>query len=143
MTEKRLVNEVDHLASVLFTDGCKDGADHMTLDDFKEQLSRQEGLVKNMGIRINKWLVPPPEDKKKPIKESLSEMLPVNVFSKDFWTTSTGPTLYSLSSTPLSTGCNSSFLVSFGSSRWPTGQSITSLERATQLLKQERSCIRK
>ena len=80
--------EVDHLASVLFTDGCKDGADHMTLDDFKEQLSRQEGLVKNMGIMINKWLVPPPEDKKKPIKESLSEMLPVNVFSKDFWTSS-------------------------------------------------------
>merc|ERR1719334_1952029 len=33
--------EVDHLASVLFTDGCKDGADHMTLDDFKERLSRQ------------------------------------------------------------------------------------------------------
>ena len=80
--------EVDHLASVLFTDGCKDGADHMTLDDFKEQLSRQEGLVKNMGIMINKWLVPPPEDKKKPIKESLAEILPVNVFSKDFWTNS-------------------------------------------------------
>merc|ERR1711936_1475983 len=57
-------------------------------DDFKEQLSRQEGLVKNMGIMINKWLVPPPEDKKKPIKESLAEILPVNVFSKDFWTNS-------------------------------------------------------
>ena len=30
MTEKRLVNEVDHLASVLFTDGYKAGSDHMT-----------------------------------------------------------------------------------------------------------------
>lgn len=79
--------EVDHLASVLFADGCKNGADHMTLDDFREQLQRQEGLVKNMGIMINKWLVPPPEVKKsKPMKEKLLEFLPMDMFTKDYWT---------------------------------------------------------
>jgi len=78
--------DVDHLANVLFMDGCKDGADHMTLDDFKEQLQRQEGLVKNMGIMITKWLVPPPpSENKKPLCERMMESLPKEVFTKDYW----------------------------------------------------------
>ena len=33
-------SKVRHLARILFTDGCKEGRDHLTLEDFKEQLSR-------------------------------------------------------------------------------------------------------
>ena len=79
--------EVDHLASVLFMDGCKDGADHMTLDDFKEQLQRQEGLVKNMGIMITKWLVPlPAPAKKRAIRDRCKDVIPPEMSTKDYWT---------------------------------------------------------
>ena len=33
-------SKVRHLARILFTDGCKEGRNHLTLEDFKEQLSR-------------------------------------------------------------------------------------------------------
>ena len=45
MTENGMqlkVEEVRLLANVLFTDGCKEEQGHLTLDDFKEQLSRQD-----------------------------------------------------------------------------------------------------
>ena len=30
----------------------------MTLDDFKNQLGRQDGLIKNLALLLNKWLLP-------------------------------------------------------------------------------------
>ena len=33
-------SKVRHLARILFTDGCKEGRDYLSLEDFKEQLSR-------------------------------------------------------------------------------------------------------
>ena len=73
--------ELKHLANVLFRDGCKEGKDHLTLDDFKEQLSRQEGLLTNLGIMINKWLVPAKPEKKK----TLLEKLPFHVATRKYW----------------------------------------------------------
>ena len=43
------VEEVRHLANVLFTDGCKEGQDHLTLDDFKDQLSGRRGWWPTWG----------------------------------------------------------------------------------------------
>merc|ERR1719419_1446665 len=57
----------------------------MTLDDFKEQLQRHEGLVEGLGIMINKWLVPPKPEKDKKILEKMSEYLPQRYLSKDYW----------------------------------------------------------
>ena len=79
--------DLDNLAHLLFTDGCKEGANHMTLDDFKEQLYRQEGLVKNMGIMITKWLVPPRAPKESnPMKDKLSKVIPMEIFTKAYLT---------------------------------------------------------
>jgi len=77
--------ELTNLASALFMDGVKDGNEMMTLDDFKEQLQRQEGLVEGLGIMINKWLVPPRPPKEKTLLEKLSDRLPQRYLSKDYW----------------------------------------------------------
>jgi len=77
--------ELSNLASALFMDGVKDGNDAMTLDDFKEQLQRQEGLVEGLGIMINKWLVPPKRPREKTTVEKMSEFLPQRYLSKDYW----------------------------------------------------------
>jgi len=77
--------ELSHLADALFKDGVKEGHDTMTLDDFKEQLQRQEGLVEGLGIMINKWLVPPKSAPEKTICKRLSECLPLRYVSKDYW----------------------------------------------------------
>merc|ERR1719347_4477 len=66
-------------------DGVKDGNDTMTLDDFKEQLLRHEGLIEGMGIMINKWLVPPEPTKEKSTLEKFSSKLPTRYFSKEYW----------------------------------------------------------
>ena len=72
--------ELNNLASALFHDGVSEGQQAMTLDDFKEQLTRH-GLVEGLGIMITKWLVPPPPPKKKSFCESLSEKLPQRYFT--------------------------------------------------------------
>ena len=73
--------ELKHLANVLFRDGCKEGRDHLTLDDFKEQLSRREGLLNNLGIMINKWLVPAKPEAKK----TLLQKLPFHMATREYW----------------------------------------------------------
>ena len=88
MTENGMefeADELEHLANMLFKDGCKEGRDHLTLDDFKEQLQRREGLVKNLGIMINKWLVPPRPEKKKTSKEKFLEKLPTQLMTMEYW----------------------------------------------------------
>ena len=77
--------ELKHLANMLFKDGCKECRDYLSLDDFKEQLQRREGLVKNLGIMINKWLVPPRPEKKKTLKEKLLEKLPTQMMTMEYW----------------------------------------------------------
>ena len=77
-------DELNNLASALFHDGVSEGQEAMTLDDFKEQLTRH-GLVEGLGIMITKWLVPPPPPKKKSLCDSISEKLPQRYLSKDYW----------------------------------------------------------
>ena len=91
MTENGMqlkVEEVRHLANVLFTDGCKEGRDHLTLDDFKEQLSRQEGLVANLGIMINKWLVPARKEAKRTLVQRVQDKLPRHMITREYWANS-------------------------------------------------------
>ena len=88
LTENGLDVEENHIqlmGDALFMDGCKEGRDHLTLDDFKEQLHRHEGLVKNLGIMIHKWLVPPKPKKKRSMKEKLMESLPLHIVTKEYW----------------------------------------------------------
>ena len=73
------VEEVRHLANVLFTDGCTEG-----LDDFKEQLSRQEGLVANLGIMINKWLVPARKKAKRTLVQRVQDKLPRQMITREY-----------------------------------------------------------
>ena len=77
-------DELNNLASALFHDGVSEGQEAMTLDDFKEQLTRH-GLVEGLAIMITKWLVPPPPPKKKSFCDSLRENLPQRYLSKDYW----------------------------------------------------------
>merc|ERR1719228_114211 len=79
-------SELSNLANALFMDGVKDGNETMTLDDFKEQLQRHEGLVEGMGIMINRWLVPPKPIKEKSFLERLSTKIPHRYISKEYWT---------------------------------------------------------
>ena len=80
------VEELKHLSNVLFTDGCKEGRDHLTLDDFKDQLSRQEGLLTSLGIMINKWLVPAkPEPNKTLLQRLMLEKMPFHLATKEYW----------------------------------------------------------
>ena len=77
--------ELKHLSNVLFTDGCKEGRDHLTLDDFKEQLSRQEGLLTNLGIMINKWLVPAKPEVEKTLLQKMLQKLPFHMATRGYW----------------------------------------------------------
>merc|ERR1719341_636424 len=77
-------DELTNLASALFQDGVKDGQDHMDLDDFNEQLIRH-GLVDDLGLMINKWLVPPAPPRKKTFCERLQDKLPQRYMSKEYW----------------------------------------------------------
>lgn len=74
--------ELSTLAHMLFDDGIQGGNTWMTYDDFKAQLKRQEGLVSNMGMMINKWLIPPEAVKIKTWKEKILEK---RYFTKDYW----------------------------------------------------------
>ena len=50
--------KTSRLSTVLFEDGVQKDKDFMTLDDFKNQLGRQDGLIKNLALLLNKWLLP-------------------------------------------------------------------------------------
>jgi len=79
--------ELVTLANALFEDGVRDGNHYMTFEDFKLQLQRQEGLVNNMAIMINKWLVPPKPPVKKTLTQKFKEKLPQRYFTSDYWKT--------------------------------------------------------
>ena len=79
--------ELEHLANVLFEDGCAEGRSFLTLNDFKQQLERHPGLTRNLSIMITNWLVPK-EEKTKSRSEKLTEKLPKQVFTRDFWNNS-------------------------------------------------------
>ena len=72
--------QVNYLAGVLFEDGVQDGEKYMTLECFKQQLQRHEGLVENLSMMLNKWLVPTQhsaKDKKKGKN--------MRYFSSEYW----------------------------------------------------------
>ena len=77
-----------HLARILFTDGCKEGRDHLPLEAFKEQLSRQEGLVAKLGIMINKWLVPARKKAKRTLVQRVQDKLPRQMITREYWANS-------------------------------------------------------
>ena len=53
---------------------------------FKEQLSRQEGLLTSLGIMINKWLVPVrPEPNKTLLQRLMLEKMPFHLATKEYW----------------------------------------------------------
>ena len=79
--------ELKHLADVLFKDGCTEDRSFLTLNDFKQQLERHPGLTRNLSIMITNWLVPK-EEKTKSRSEKLTEKLPKQVLTRDFWNNS-------------------------------------------------------
>eukprot|EP00092_Neocalanus_flemingeri_P001546 GFUD01001648.1.p1 GENE.GFUD01001648.1~~GFUD01001648.1.p1 ORF type:complete len:1115 (+),score=222.73 GFUD01001648.1:61-3405(+) len=77
--------QLTNLANALFMDGIQDGNDYMSLNDFKDQLQRQEGLLKNLASMINNWLIPHKESKEKISEEKFSEKLPRRYFTVEYW----------------------------------------------------------
>ena len=67
------------LSRVLFEDGVQEGKDFMTLEDFKNQLGRQEGLINNLALLLNKWLLPEESPKPKAPKKRNK------YFTKVYW----------------------------------------------------------
>ena len=72
--------KTSRLSTVLFEDGVQTGKDFMTLDDFKNQLGRQEGLIQNLALLLNKWLLP--EDSTKPRNTPKKS---TKYFTKVYW----------------------------------------------------------
>ncbi|CAB4066983.1 NOX5 [Lepeophtheirus salmonis] len=57
-------NEVDELTGALFTDALIEGQNGITFEALKAQLTKHEGLLQNLSISIDRWLVPPKPNKK-------------------------------------------------------------------------------
>eukprot|EP00092_Neocalanus_flemingeri_P001545 GFUD01001647.1.p1 GENE.GFUD01001647.1~~GFUD01001647.1.p1 ORF type:complete len:817 (+),score=154.82 GFUD01001647.1:61-2511(+) len=76
--------QLTNLANALFMDGIQYDNDYMSLDDFKDQLQRQEGLLKNLASLINKWLIPQNVTKKKMSGEKSSMKLPRRYFTVEY-----------------------------------------------------------
>lgn len=67
--------ELEKLSNAIFQDGRKEGFDHLTLEDFKNQLSRREGLVENLSSMIVGWMVPKEKEKEKSDETMIVEEL--------------------------------------------------------------------
>ena len=79
--------QVITLANVLFEDGCKnDGSkNYMTLEDFQNQIKRQENLTDNLAMLMNKWILPKQDVAKKPTPKSLIPEETKRYFTSDYW----------------------------------------------------------
>lgn len=70
--------KVSKLAEVLFEDGLQEGCSYMTLDCFKKQILKQDGLLENLVVMLHNWLLPQDENSSqgKSMKNILSKEKP-------------------------------------------------------------------
>ena len=73
-------DQILSLASALFEDGVEEGKNYMTLKNFTDQLGRQEGLIRNLAMMVNNWLLP-----KKDVKRQQQRQGIRRYFTVDYW----------------------------------------------------------
>ena len=81
--------QLSSLAEVLFEDGLKEGKDYMSLQDFKDQLHRQEGLINNLNTIIDKLIIPEKVTKSKSLGERILTGETMRYLSWEYWTNNT------------------------------------------------------
>nr|QOE76458.1 NADPH oxidase 5 [Nilaparvata lugens] len=70
-------DQIDDLTMALFEDADSESRGAITYEDLKNQLEKHGGLLENLSISIDRWLVPPkPNQKPTSILRKLSEMKP-------------------------------------------------------------------
>ena len=77
--------QVHSLACVLFEDGVEEGQNYMTLDCFRKQLYRQEGLIENLAQMIVKWLIPTDHNKKRTSDKKLFGDSTRRYLTSEYW----------------------------------------------------------
>ena len=73
------------LADVLFEDGVREGQNFMTLKDFKEQFYRQEGLLNNLNMIIDKLITPKEVSKSKSLSQKMLTEENMRYFTWEYW----------------------------------------------------------
>ena len=73
-------DQILSLASALFEDGVEEGKNYMTLKNFTDQLGRQEGLIRNLAMMINNWLLPKKDGKRQQQRQGIRRY-----FTMDYW----------------------------------------------------------
>ncbi|XP_011699769.1 PREDICTED: NADPH oxidase 5 [Wasmannia auropunctata] len=69
--------QIEDLTLALFEDADQGNRGAITFEALKKQLKKHEGLLENLSISIDRWLVPPqPKSKKKSILETFVSLLP-------------------------------------------------------------------
>jgi len=83
--------KIKSLADVLFDDGVKEGQNFMSLNDFKEQFYRQEGLISNLNMIIDRLITPKDAIKSKTFTEKMRDNMGENAryFSAEYWSNNT------------------------------------------------------
>ena len=89
--------QLSSLAEVLFEDGLKEGKDSMSLQDFKDQLHRQEGLINNLNTIIDKLIIPEKVTKSKSLGDKILAAERMRYLSWEYWTNNTALILTILS----------------------------------------------
>ena len=69
------------LASALFEDGVAAGQNYMTLEHFTQQLARQEGLIRNLAMMLDNWLLPRHQERRRQERERAV----TKYFTKEYW----------------------------------------------------------
>ncbi|KAI1280879.1 NADPH oxidase 5 [Halotydeus destructor] len=71
------LTDLDYLTLTLFEDADKQGTGYIDFDSFKSLLGRNAGLIENVAISVERWLLPslPPKDKKESNANSFSRKL--------------------------------------------------------------------
>ena len=69
------------LASALFEDGVAAGQNYMTLEHFTQQLARQEGLIRNLAMMLDNWLLPRHQERRRQERERTV----TKYFTKEYW----------------------------------------------------------
>ena len=73
-------DQILSLANALFEDGVEEGKNYMTLKNFTDQLGRQEGLIRNLAMMVNNWLLPKKDGKRQQQRQGIRRY-----FTLDYW----------------------------------------------------------
>ncbi|XP_043204589.1 NADPH oxidase 5-like isoform X2 [Amphibalanus amphitrite] len=68
--------QIEDLTWALFEDADAEETGAITYEALKAQLEKHEGLLENLSISIDRWLVPPQPKKRTSFLKSLSDMVP-------------------------------------------------------------------